>query len=247
MGLGVRMRRVAEIQLRLALAAAACAGVASAAEVRWLRLAEPPPHFGDVASNPLIEALDGGARAGLPLAYAQAIDLPSVDMGAFQRLVDRRALTLLAPPAPAVAPPPPPIVASLPADAPPAAVANAIAAAVDGLIVRDDRANPLGAGDWRAARAAIGAFYAGRGFRPVWVDADGFTAAGRSATAQIGRAGEDGLTLGSLAFPRELEGPLGPDALAAAEIGVAAAVVAYADQATGSRLAPSRVSPIFAS
>jgi len=247
MGLGLRMRRVAQMKLRLALTAAACTGVATAAEVRGLRLAETQPHFGDVASSPLIEALDMGRRAGPPPAYAQTIDLLSVDMGAFQRLVDRRALTVLTTPTPAAEPSPPPIVVSLPADAPPAAVANAIAEAVDRLIVRDDRANPLGAGDWRGARAAIGAFYAGRGFRPVWVDADGFTAAGRSATAQIARASEDGLTLGSLAFPRDLEGPLGPDALAAAEIAVAAAVVAYAEQATGSRLAPSRVSPIFSS
>ena len=43
-------------------------------------------------------------------------------------------------------------------------------AAMERLVARDDRRNPLGSGDWRAARAAIAAFYAGRAYAPVWVE-----------------------------------------------------------------------------
>jgi murein L,D-transpeptidase YcbB/YkuD len=121
-----------------------------------------------------------------------------------------------------------------------------MASALTQLIVRQERINPLGFGDWRAAKAEIGAFYADRIFRPIWVDADGLTAAGRAALTQLARAPEDGLTLSGLALPRNLAGPLNPDALAAAETAIAAAVVAYAEQASGSRLSPYRLSPIFA-
>ena len=39
---------------------------------------------------------------------------------------------------------------------------SALQATLERLIARDDRRNPLGSGDWRAARGAIAAFYAGR-------------------------------------------------------------------------------------
>ncbi len=63
---------------------------------------------------------------------------------------------------------------------------------------------------------------------------------------RVARAPEDGLTLGGLALPHDLVGPLDPEALAAAEAAIAAAVVAYAEQATGARLSPYRLSPILA-
>ena len=111
---------------------------------------------------------------------------------------------------------------------------------------RDERINPLGLGDWRAAKAEIGAFYADRGFRPIWVDADGLTPPVAPSLTRVARAPEDGLTLGGLALPHDLVGPLDPEALAAAEAAIAAAVVAYAEQATGARLSPYRLSPILA-
>ena len=126
-------------------------------------------------------------------------------------------------------------------------VSTALAAALDRLVVRDDGANPLGAGDWRAARAAIGAFYAARGFAPVWVDADGLTR-GRPGRDRADRARPRGRPrpVPLPALPRDLAARSTRSALAAAEVAVAAAVVAYAEQASGSRIAPSRVSPIFA-
>ena len=53
---------------------------------------------------------------------------------------------------------------------------------------------------------------------------------------------------GAWRFPRAIGPGLGPDALAEAETAIASAVVIYAEQATGSRVPPARVSPlIFAS
>ncbi len=46
-------------------------------------------------------------------------------------------------------------------------------------------------------------------------------------------------------MPRTLVAPLDPEAIASAEVAVAADVVAYAEQASGSRLSPLRVSPLF--
>ena len=45
----------------------------------------------------------------------------------------------------------------------------ALEAATERLVAAADQPNPLGAGDWRAARAAIAFFYAARGYGPVWV------------------------------------------------------------------------------
>ncbi len=122
----------------------------------------------------------------------------------------------------------------------------AIEAAIERLIRDNGAANPLGAGDWRRARAAIGAFYAAREYEPVWVDRNGLTAAGRSALAQLGRAEDDGLNLSAFALPADVDANLPPLRLARLETTIAAAVVAYAEQASGSRAPPSRISRIVA-
>ena len=121
---------------------------------------------------------------------------------------------------------------------------SALQAAMERLVTRADRVNPLGSGDWRAARWAIAAFYAARFYTPLWVGEDGLTEAGRSALSQLERAHEDGLDLSLFAPPREVGAGLAPDQIAEAETAIAAAVVTYAEQATGSRVRPSRVSPL---
>jgi L,D-transpeptidase YcbB len=122
---------------------------------------------------------------------------------------------------------------------------KALQAALWRLVARDDRRNPLGSGDWRAARAAIAAFYAGRNNTSVWVNKNGLTEAGRGALTQLERARDDGLDLSAFALPRELGPGLAPDAIAEAETTIASAVVAYAEQATGSRVPPSHVSALI--
>jgi murein L,D-transpeptidase YcbB/YkuD len=113
------------------------------------------------------------------------------------------------------------------------------------LVARDDRRNPLGSGDWRAARGAIAAFYASRAYAPVWVDENGLTEAGRAALGQLKRASDDGLNLSAFALPHDLGSGLDPDAIAQAETTIASAVVAYAQQAGGSRVPPSHVSALI--
>jgi murein L,D-transpeptidase YcbB/YkuD len=122
---------------------------------------------------------------------------------------------------------------------------SALRASLERLVTRDDRRNPLGSGDWRAARAAIAAFYAGRFYAPVWVSETGLTDAGRAVLAQLKRARDDGLNLSALALPRDLGSGLDPDAIAEAETTIASALVAYARQATGSRVPPSHVSGLI--
>ena len=141
----------------------------------------------------------------------------------------------------------PPLPASVrrSAGATPDPAVTALAAALDSLILRDDKADPLGAGDWRAARAAIGAFYADRGFQPIWIDADGLTPAGRSVFARLARASDDGLDLGAYAAPGLVGGPLSVDERAWTEAAISAAVVVYAQQASGSRVSPSHISPLI--
>jgi len=124
---------------------------------------------------------------------------------------------------------------------------SALQAALQRLVARDDKRNPLGSGDWRAARRDIAAFYAARFYEPVWVGEDGLTDKGQAVLSQLERARDDGLDLLASALPRDLKPGLAPEALAAAETTIAAAVVTYAEQATGSRVPPWRVSPfIFA-
>ncbi len=124
---------------------------------------------------------------------------------------------------------------------------SALQAALQRLVAHEHRRNPLGSGDWRAARRSIAAFYASRFYEPVWVGEEGLTEAGRSALRRLERAPEDGLDLSAFALPRDLGAGLDPGAIAEAEATIASAVVTYAEQATGSRVPPSRVSAfIFA-
>ena len=113
------------------------------------------------------------------------------------------------------------------------------------LVARDDRRNPLGSGDWRAARGAIAAFYASRAYAPIWVGENGLTEAGRAALTQLKRARDDGLNLSAFALPRDLGSGLDPDAIAQAETTIASAIVTYAAQASGSRVPPSHVSGLI--
>ena len=57
-------------------------------------------------------------------------------------------------------------VASAPAERRPDPVPTATQSGARRLVARDERVNPLGGGDWRAARGGIAAVYAKRGFRP---------------------------------------------------------------------------------
>jgi len=121
-------------------------------------------------------------------------------------------------------------------------LAAAIPAALDAL---DFKASPVGAGDWRAALKAVRDFYAGRQFAPLWVDAHGLTASGQSVLARLMRADEDALDLSPFALPKKPLTDASPGDLAQAEATLTGAVVAYAMQASGSRIAPTSISRLI--
>jgi L,D-transpeptidase YcbB len=126
------------------------------------------------------------------------------------------------------------------------ATTSEISVAVDGalasLVALSPTANPVGAGDWRAARIAIRVFYAERLFAPLWVDAEGLTPRGRALLGRLARADEDGLDLTAFALPDPTFPDTRPERLAEAEATISAALVAYAMEASGSRIAPANLS-----
>jgi L,D-transpeptidase YcbB len=139
----------------------------------------------------------------------------------------------------------PPVVYDPTAGPPLSPTQGALKAALERLVARAEQRNPLGSGDWRAARAAIAAFYGTRDYAPVWVDEDGVTNVGRAALSQLQRDRDDGLDLSGFVLPRDVGAGLDPDARAEAETIIAAAIVTYAEQASGSRVLPSHVSPLI--
>jgi murein L,D-transpeptidase YcbB/YkuD len=150
---------------------------------------------------------------------------------------------------PAATPTPAPTPAATPQDAAAPLVdpqmAAALTAALDALVAADVKASAIGAGDWRAARLAIRAFYAARGFAPVWLDGHGLNPHGQAALARLERADEDALDLAAFALPKDLPADATPERLAEAETTLSAAVVAYAMQASGSRIVPTRISSLI--
>jgi L,D-transpeptidase YcbB len=197
---------------------------------------KPPLKLGEIANaSPLLAVFTAGniARGSTPMEF---------------RLAERKvviasvAAATEKPAAPDIQPPvvyDPTVGPSL------SPMQSALRASLERLVTRDDRHNPLGSSDWRAARAAIAAFYAERAYAPVWASENGLTGIGRAALTQLKRARDDGLSVSAFALPRNLGSGLDPDAIAEAETVIASAVVAYAEQATGSRVIPSRVSPLI--
>jgi murein L,D-transpeptidase YcbB/YkuD len=147
------------------------------------------------------------------------------------------------------APAPAPDAAATPEGAAAPAVdpqmAAAVSAALDALVAADVKASPVGAGDWRAARLAIRGFYAARGFAPVWLDGHGLNPQGQGVLRRLERADEDGLDLAAFPLPKDLPADATPERLAEAETTLSAAVVAYAMQASGSRIVPTRISSLI--
>ncbi len=102
-----------------------------------------------------------------------------------------------------------------------------------------------GAGERRKERAAIAFFYASHGFAPIWSRDGRPVDAVESLVAALARAGDDALTLPPPPAGVTVGGS--PDEIAAGELALTEAVVAYARQATGSRVNPHDVSPLIGS
>jgi murein L,D-transpeptidase YcbB/YkuD len=179
----------------------------------------------------------GGPAAAEATAATPNVDSASASLPAAVSPPDATPVAAPAPPAAA------PQDASAPAVDP--QTAAAMNAALDALVAADVKASPIGAGDWRAARLAIRAFYATRGFAPVWLDGHDLNPHGRAALARLGRADEDALNLAAFALPKDLPADATPERLAEVETTLSAAVVAYAMQASGSRIVPTRISSLI--
>jgi L,D-transpeptidase YcbB len=211
---------------------------------------EAPPSFGDpVGASPLVAVFSAARTAQDPaLAFGLSAE-PGFGLasgigsapseGAFAPFAAAPAQTAAAPDNLQPVEYDPTVGPSL------SPMQSALQAALWRLVARDDRRNPLGSGDWRAVRAAIAAFYAKRAYTPIWVGETGLTDVGRPVLGRLKRASDDGLNLSAFALPHDLGSGLDPDVIAEAETTMASAVVAYAEQASGSRVPPSHVSGLI--
>jgi L,D-transpeptidase YcbB len=214
-----------------------CANAIGSVEKRRALPPEAPLKFDNPAEvNPLVAVFTAGNTAQDRALETRGLVAPKLDLAPSGAEPEQ---------GPAAPDNPPPVVYDPTAGPALSPIQSALQAAMGRLVARDDRRNPLGSGDWRAARGAIAAFYAGRAYAPVWVGQSGLTDVGRAALAQLPRARDDGLNLSAFVLPRDLGSGLDPDAIAEAETIIASAVVVYAEQATGSRIPPSHVSALI--
>lgn len=118
-----------------------------------------------------------------------------------------------------------------------------LAAAIYGELLSPDSTIKVTA----AQKAALVAFYRNNGFKPLWTAHDGITARGKDVLAFLARSGEDGMepqdylppVLGSFADAASL--PADPRHLARLDLGLSAAALSYARDASGGRLIPDRL------
>ncbi len=247
--------------LGLSAVAIACSASVAFADPLPFLSPEAAPSFGDLAdASPLLAVFTANAirspdldlatfsepKFDLAAGQAPAASAPSF-LDRFASARDDGGRSTETPKAlePAASDIPPPVAYDPTVGPPLSPTQTALRASLEKLVARDDRRNPLGSGDWRAARGAIAAFYARRFYAPVWVSEKGLTDAGRSALTQLKRAPDDGLNLSAFALPRERGPSADSEAIAEAETTIASAVVAYAAQASGSRVPPSHVSPLI--
>jgi len=112
---------------------------------------------------------------------------------------------------------------------------------------RLDPAKPLGRGLARLTRRdreALVAFYGAREWTPLWFTAATATPAARAVADLLGRADEDGLDPQAYPVPSLTAVP-DPASRAEAEIALSAATLAYANDARGGRLDPTRLSSLI--
>jgi hypothetical protein len=216
-----------------------CANAIGSVEKQQVSSPEASVSFGDIGeTSPLLAVFDIAIQSG-------GSGPSSLDSFASARDDGDRSTETLKALDPAAPNNPPPVAYDPTVGPLLSPVQSALQAALWRLVARDDHRNPLGSGDWRAARGAIAAFYAKRAYTPMWVGENGLTEAGRAALGQLKRASDDGLNLSAFALPHDLGSGLDPDAIAEAETTIASAVVADAQQASGSRVPPVHVSGLI--
>jgi murein L,D-transpeptidase YcbB/YkuD len=145
---------------------------------------------------------------------------------------------------PAAAPDPAPALSPAPEQAaePPLAPINAAVKAALEARAREDQARPAAA-ERRKEHEAVAAFYAARDFAPLWSRDGAANPQVESALQRLARASEDALTIKNLPVPFAANGS--DEEIAAFDIALSDAVVAYGRQATGSRVDPRAISPLI--
>ena len=116
-----------------------------------------------------------------------------------------------------------------------------LASALDGWI----KAPGVKSADRRRQRAAIAAFYAARAYEPLWRDSStegrSWLPAALSVSQRLRSAGEDGLDLREYSLPVVDQGVPNVEE----ELALSEAVAAYAAQAAGARVDPTRISHLI--
>jgi L,D-transpeptidase YcbB len=99
----------------------------------------------------------------------------------------------------------------------------------------------------RKDREALAAFYALGNYQPLWVQDGAWNAAGQAVIERLKRADEDGLDAADYPIPALRPRPEADAAREAveAELKLSAAAVAYARDARGARIEPSRLSNLI--
>ncbi len=99
----------------------------------------------------------------------------------------------------------------------------------------------------RKDREALAAFYALGNYQPLWIKDGAWTPAGHALVERLKRAGEDGLDADHYPVPAVRPRTEGDAAAAAveAELKLSAAAIAYARDARGARIEPSRLSDLI--
>lgn len=217
-------------------------------------LAQPAPALDDVLGVPLPEQpallildsekpaqADPGATTGAVAAREDAPSLavdPARPATTVPVVLDIPAIEPL-PQDPGLLPPPeilPPALPTVVVDLPPPATPafEIVARMTEGLALAR-----LGE---REKKDILDAYQANEN-RPFWIDGKGWSAAGASLAARIGRAGEDGLRPTDYALPAFEASDKG--SLAEADIRLSALAVLYARDARGGRLDPRRLSKLI--
>jgi murein L,D-transpeptidase YcbB/YkuD len=130
------------------------------------------------------------------------------------------------PPAASESAPPAPVEAAKPAPRDPVGIA----------LEQRLASSPASSDDTaREDLAVLAAYYAEHGYAPLWVSAGGMTPKAAAAIAEIKKADDWGLEASAFALPEPVSGTA-PDALAAAEATLSAAVLKYARHARGGRI-----------
>ena len=127
----------------------------------------------------------------------------------------------------------------------PAAALPPLNAAIKAALAKRAAADIRGAqaGERRKERTAIEAYYEAHEYASVWSEDGTPVPAVDPVLARLSKASDDALTIP--APPTKLVATGTPDEIAAGDIALTEAVVAYARQATGARVDPAVISPLI--